>query len=146
MPIPLGQIHFGQIDAKNEVFQQDRMGINVFRNSFQIPPGIDTDQLIIGSKFFISGQKGCGKTALLLHIKEQLESMGAKTSVLLFKSGISEAERQQIATGSNIELIEQNNAFSAQYDYELNWIWYIYRNLIRMIDEKSVIQGLDTLK
>lgn len=141
MSIPVGSVFFGEIDAKNEVFQQTRQGISVFQNSFQVPPGINVDQLISGAKFFITGQKGCGKTALLLHVKDILGKMGAETTILLFKSGISESERQQIASGKDIQLIEQDGVFATQYDYELNWLWYIYRNLLRKINKDSVISG-----
>jgi DNA polymerase III delta prime subunit len=143
MPIQLKDILFGQIDAKNEVFQQDRLGVDVFKNSFQVPPGINIDDLIKGSKFFISGQKGCGKTALLLHLNSTFKDMGADITFLLFKSGISEQERQQIAKGSDYQLVEQDGKFSTAYDYELNWIWYIYRNILRKITKGSVLKGWD---
>ena len=72
MPLTVGEIHFGQIDAKNEVFQQDRQGINVFRNSFQIPPGINVDELIAGSKFFIAGQKAVERPRFFFILKSVL--------------------------------------------------------------------------
>ena len=70
--------------------------------------------------------------------------MGADTTVLLFKSGISEKERQQIASGTDFKLIEQDGAFKTQYDYELNWLWYIYRNVLRKINKSSVLSGWET--
>lgn len=122
MAIPVGQIRFGEIDAKNEVFGQDRHGINVFQNSFQIPPNIDITQIITGSKYFVFGQKGCGKTALLLYTKKKLESTGAVTRTILFKSGITESERRRIATGKGYELVETDDGITVEYDYKINWL------------------------
>lgn len=139
----VGDIRFGEIDAKNEVFGQDRHGSNVFENSFQIPPNVDVSQLISGAKYFVYGQKGCGKTALLLYTKKKLESAGATTRTILFKSGITEAERRRIATGKGFEIIETDDGLTVEYDYKINWLWYIYRNLFRMLTKDKVHQGWD---
>lgn len=137
MPIEVGKIQFGEIDAKNEVFDQNKIGIQVFHNSFEIPPSVDMEKLTSGAKFFIYGQKGCGKTALLLHLKKLLDDSGANTRTILFKSGITEPERQSIASGKGFEIVEQDNIKSIEYDYKINWLWYIYRNLLRMMDPKD---------
>ena len=97
MPIDIGEIEFGEVDAKNEVIEQEKFGSSIFRNGFRIPPGVNTDKLIRGAKCFIYGQKGCGKTSLLLYVRGLLEDQGAKTKTVLFKSGITERERQKIA-------------------------------------------------
>jgi hypothetical protein len=143
MAIPVGQIRFGEIDAKNEVFGQDRHGINVFENSFQIPPNIDIAQILAGSRYFVFGQKGCGKTALLLYTKKNLESSGATTRTILFKSGITEAERRRLATGKGFELVETDDGLTIEYDYKINWLWYIYRNLFRLLTRDHVYDGWD---
>ncbi len=146
MPIPVGSIRFGEIDAKNEVFGQDRHGINVFENSFQIPPNIDLTELLTGSKYFVYGQKGCGKTALLLFAKKKLEATGSTTRTILFKSGITEAERRRIATGKGFELIETDDGLSVEYDYKINWLWYIYRNLFRLVAKRHVYRGWEVVE
>lgn len=137
MVIEVRNIQFGEIDAKNEVFDQNKIGINVFHNSFEIPPGVQIEKLVTGAKFFISGQKGCGKTALLLYLKRRLDDSGASTRTILFKSDITERERQSIASGMGFEIVEQNNIKSVEYDYKINWLWYIYRNILRMLDLNS---------
>lgn len=109
MPIAVGQIKFGEIDAKNEIFDQDRVGIHIFENSFQIPPGIDFEQLLAVSKYYIHGQKGSGKTALLLYLKKKLDGSGATTKTILFKSGITEPERRRIAAGRGFEVVDSTN-------------------------------------
>ena len=130
MSIKVGDIKFGEIDAKNEVFDQDRSGSMVFANSFQIPPGVNLDKLIAGSKYYVYGQKGCGKTALLLFLKKQLDDSGAKTKSILFKSGITEPERRRIAAGRGFDIVDPSQFTSVEYDYKINWLWYIYRNIL----------------
>ena len=70
MPVAVKDLQFGEADAKNEVFQQGRYGSTVFKNAFLVPLRIALDDLLLGARFFISGQKGCGKTALLLHTQQ----------------------------------------------------------------------------
>jgi GTPase SAR1 family protein len=145
MPIEVGKIQFGEIDAKNEVFDQNKIGIQVFHNSFEIPPSVDMEKLTSGAKFFVYGQKGCGKTALLLHLKKLLDDSGATTRTILFKSGITEPERQSIASGKGFEIVEQDNIRSVEYDYKINWLWYIYRNLLRMMNPKDSDENSDII-
>jgi energy-coupling factor transporter ATP-binding protein EcfA2 len=143
MTIQLSDIKFGEIDAKNEEFQQVRYGSAVFANAFQVPPRVDINELLLGAKFFITGQKGCGKTALLLHTRRLLSEQGAKTHTVLFKTGLNENERQQIAAGSGYQVFTTGDNISVQYEYVTNWLWLIYRNLIRLIDLQDVEDGYD---
>lgn len=145
MAIEVNCIDFGEIDAKNEVFSQERSDSHVFHNSFEIPPGVDIKKISVGSKIYIYGQKGCGKTALLLYVKNMLDQSGAKTRTVLFKSGITEKERQFIAQGKGFEFVEKDEIKSIEYDYKINWLWYIYRNAIRLIDPVDIDGNTDTL-
>ena len=144
MPINVGEISFGEIDAKNEA-SVDRIGSTVFENSFQMPPNVDINLLMSGSKYFVYGQKGCGKTALLLYTKKSLEKIGATCRIILFKSGITEAERRRISSGKGFEVIETAGGLSVEYDYKINWLWYIYRNLFRMLQNMRA-RGLGKLE
>lgn len=146
MTLRVGDLKFGEIDAKNEVFQQARYGSEIFSKSFQTPPRVDLDELLMGARFFISGLKGCGKTALLLHTRKRLIDLGASTHTVLFKSGVNEAERQQLASGKGFEIIQTGTGMSIQYDYSVNWLWFIYKNLLRLLDIDSVYDRPDIAK
>lgn len=143
MGIRVGLIKFGETDAKNEVFQQGRYGSTVFRNAFQIPPTIDLDELLQGARFFITGQKGCGKTALLHYLRDRLSEQGANTHIIFFKSGLLEQERQQLATGLNYQIIDTTDTISVQYEYTVSWLWLIMRNLMRLIKDSDIESGHD---
>lgn len=145
MAIPVGQLQFGEADAKNELFQQERYGSTVFRNSFLTPPGVDMDELALGARFFIFGQKGCGKTALLLNVERDLAEAGANTHIVLFKSGMMESERSKLSTGANVEILHTDSGIKVEYEYTVNWLWMIYRNLLRLVRPEDLISDVDTL-
>ncbi len=145
MTISLSQVEFGEIDAKNEVFRQRRSGKSVFFNAFQIPPGISLDGLLSGDRYFILGQKGCGKTALLLYFHKIAQDNGHSTETTLFRSGISEAERQQIVDGSSYRILDTPQGTKVEYDFLFNWLWYIYANFLTRIEKSDVSEGHDIL-
>lgn len=141
----VGKIEFGEIDAKNEVFKQRRAGKSVFRTSFQEPPGIDIQAMLKGESFFVTGQKGCGKTALLLYLQEEASSKGWSTETILFRSGISEQERQHILAGTQFSVIDFREKNKVEYDFLFNWLWVIYASILRRIEPDWVFEGKDIL-
>ena len=142
----VGKIEFGEIDAKNEVFKQRRAGRTNFRSSFETPPGIDIDGLLRGENFFISGQKGCGKTALMLYLQELAMESGWSTETILFRSGISEQERQQILASTDFSVITFDKNNEVEFDFLFNWLWVIYGSILRRINPEWVFEGVDILK
>lgn len=141
----IGYLDFGEIDAKNEVFKQRRAGRSNFRTSFQVPPGIDIQKLLKGESFFISGQKGCGKTALLLYLQEEAIDHNWSTETVLFRSGISEQERQHILAGTQFSVITFQKNEKIEYDFLFNWLWVIYGSIVRRIKPDWVFSGKDVL-
>jgi len=146
MPINVKRIEFGELDARNEVFQQKRADLRIFQNAFLVPPSVDIDRLIDGARYFISGQKGSGKTALIWYLHQLLEDHGGTSSVILFKSNLTEVERQRISQLNYATIFNNQNKIAIQYDYKQNWIWYIIKSFCAIIDESHVIQGKDVFR
>lgn len=142
----VGKISFGEIDAKNEVLKQQRVGKTIFKNSFQNPPGIDIDSLLSGENYYIIGQKGCGKTALLLYLQDLCEERNWSTETIFFRSGVSEPERQEVLAGTPYKMIEVDGQSKVHYDFVFNWLWLIYSNILRRVEESWVLEGSDTLR
>lgn len=142
----VGSIEFGEIDAKNEVFKQNRSGKRIFANSFEIPPNIDIDSLLMGENVFIYGQKGCGKTALLLYLQDKAQQRGWSTDTILFRSGLSETERQEILAGEGFSVVTLTENGTIEYDFLFNWLWLIYSSILRRLDVSWVIEGVDIAK
>ena len=143
--IELAQLQFGEVDARNEVFQQSRQGSRVFFNSFQVPPGVNLELIEAGARFYVIGQKGAGKTALIWYLKELAERRGNKAEVVLFKSDLTEVERQRISTLGDAIVFSDQGKVESLYDYKQNWLWFIIKTLVRMVDEKDVVEGRDVL-
>jgi hypothetical protein len=141
----LSQLQFGEIDARNEVFQQARQNSRVFFNSFQVPPGLSISALEGGARFFVLGQKGTGKTALIWYLRELAVNNGGKGEVVLFKSDLTEVERQRITNLGEAIVFSDQGKIEPLYDYKQNWLWFIIRSLVRMVDDKDVLFGKDLL-
>lgn len=144
--IPISKIRIGQLDARNEVFQQARENVHVFNNSFVVPPRVDINSLIGGSIFFIKGPKGSGKTALLWYLKHLFDQNGHKSQIILFKSDLTEVERQKIILLSDTTIFANQKNVPYEYDYKQNWLWFILRNFAKMIEESDVLEGCDYLQ
>ena len=67
--IPLSKIVFGKTDAFNEL---NTFGQDYFVGSFVSNPKYHVDEFISGSRFFICGKKGTGKSALLKYLEGSL--------------------------------------------------------------------------
>src|ERR1700761_4574854 len=141
MSIPISQIRFGEFDAKNELFQQEREESKVFLNAFQVPPGINLDSLLAGSKYFITGQKGSGKTALIWYLMNRFSDAGGVAKVVLFKSDLTEAERQRLIKFTDTNIFSGQDRITIEYDYKQNWLWFIIRNIVRNIKKDDVVAG-----
>jgi len=141
----ISKVQFGELDARNEVFQQSRNDSMVFFNSYQIPPGVNFDSILSGSKYFITGQKGTGKTALIWYLKHRIEEYKGHAEIVLFKSDLTEAERQHIASLTDTNIFVDQGKISIQYDYKQNWLWFIIRTISKMLEYDDLDFGKESL-
>lgn len=131
--LQLKDLVLGKTDAKNELLETDTKSINRFTDSFLLPDNIIPSDFINGKKFFISGLKGTGKTALLrfIDIKAQKEHL-AKTAFILFKSDFSEDDKTAFSRAANTYIVEDlNNTEISEGDYINVWMWFIHRQVVR---------------
>lgn len=131
--IQLKDLVLGKTDAKNELLETDTRSIARFTDSFLLPENISPKQFFNGQKYFISGLKGTGKTALLRYIglKAQEEHQ-AKTSFILFKSDFSEDDKTAFSRAANTYVVEDlNNTEVSEGDYLNVWMWFIHRQIVR---------------
>ncbi|MGC8165029.1 DEAD/DEAH box helicase family protein, partial [Salmonella enterica] len=87
---------------------------------------INLEDYFNGQKFFITGLKGTGKTALLRYFAIEAErEQRAHTLFILFKSEIREQDRREFDKVANTMMayIDQTDAtdYTDQYDYEDIW-------------------------
>ena len=94
----LKDIFVGNTDAKNELLRGDKKEIESFKSGFLMPDNVEIDHFISGRKFYVTGLKGTGKTALLRYLGICVqEKLKAETDFILFKSDIREEERARCA-------------------------------------------------
>jgi hypothetical protein len=124
----ISDMSLGDIDSKNEILKQRRLGSNVFYDSFLIPLGFKEQYITTGSRYFICGQKGVGKTALLRWIKQTLEK-NSEVLMILFKTGVREEDRQLLSNSMGYELANSvdKKEFVFQQDFKYAWSLYIHR-------------------
>lgn len=145
MGLALGKIQFGEIDAKHEVFTQAREGSYLLLNAFQMPPSVSFQRLLSGAKFFISGAKGSGKTSLMLYLKHIVERDGGRGHIVLFKSRLTDTERQRIAPIADLTAFTDQDKIRFEQDYKANWLWYIISEISRLVDPSDALEGKDEL-
>lgn len=130
----LNKLQLGSIDAKNELLTGSSCELEYFTNSFCLPPNIVLDDFVSGKKYFVTGLKGIGKTALLRYLsiitEKELKSL---TKFVLFKSHIKEQDRKDICHASRAEIIEKNMNDMSDNEYETVWKWFLHSQIVDII-------------
>ncbi|WP_143325927.1 P-loop ATPase, Sll1717 family [Vandammella animalimorsus] len=134
--IKLKDIFLGKTDAKNEVLSNSPEEEKRFLASFVIPPSLMVDKFLSQDKYYITGLKGTGKTALLRYISIKLsENENNHSSFVLFKSEIGEDIRKEFTRAARIQLVDEKSN-SSSYDgddYEAVWRWFIYKKISTLL-------------
>src|ERR1700733_3487952 len=138
----LSQLYVGKTDAKDELLFADDGEKVLFENTFFTPPHIFVEDFLKGSRFYIVGLKGTGKTAFLRFMDIAARRLpDAATSFILFKSQFSEEERKEVAgSDESFEIADDSLApgTKLQDDYELVWRWFFHRKIVSMLFEAAV--------
>lgn len=130
-------IYLGEVDAKNEILKQKRVGSEDFLKSFTTPKKIDIDEFINGQKYFIYGLKGAGKTALLRYMHGKISESGRQSEIILFKSHVSEEDRQGLSRGAGFQILSTDGVPSFSQDFKESWKWMIYQKIAEILCEKN---------
>ncbi len=131
-------ISFGDVDAKNEILKQKRNGDRGFFESYSVPNRISLDDYIKGQKYFVLGLKGTGKTALLRYLHDKLITDGAISELLLFKTHVTEEDRQQLSQGAGYEIVSTGDTPTFVQDFKEAWKWVIYQRISEKLHSSGV--------
>lgn len=134
----LKKLNFGDVDAKNEILKQKRSGERDFFDSFLSPKSIDVDDYLNGSKYFILGLKGTGKTALLRYLHDKVIQSNNISEFILFKSHVTEEDRQNLSTGAGFEIISTENVSKFTQDFKESWKWLIYQKIASKLSSENI--------
>lgn len=132
--MPISQIVFGKTDAFNEL---NTFGQDYFMGSFVSNPKYHIDEFLSGSRYYICGKKGTGKSALLKYLQCCFE---ADTSNLVFpirfKSDIEQVDKDSfelIAAQPESILTEDKYDTASiidQASYVLVWKTFLINQII----------------
>jgi len=136
--LKLKDIPLGSTDAKNELLSSAPDEIDRFMSSFVAPPALTIERFLNRQKYYISGLKGTGKTALLRYISLKLEEeQDSTSSFVLFKSEVDEDLRSNFSRAARVQVVEENSENYDGDDYEAVWRWFIYRKISSVIQEQA---------
>ncbi|MCL2109452.1 MAG: hypothetical protein FWH20_08945 [Oscillospiraceae bacterium] len=130
----LKDLYVMKVDAKQELDNiNSQEGLELYKKSILIPNGINIDSIYDGDVYFLVGEKGAGKTALLIYVALKAEEMfEAERSFIIFKE-FSQEEREDYTKMSHITHYEQEDILP-YYDYEYVWRWIIHNNIAETIE------------
>lgn len=132
--LTLKDIPFGSTDAKNELLSSTPEEVSRFLSSYVTPPSLTVERFLKRQKYYITGLKGTGKTALLRYISLKLESEeDSVSSFVLFKSEVDEDLKKDFARAARVQLVEENSESLEGDDFETVWRWFIYRKIASAI-------------
>lgn len=114
-------------------------------NSFSIPRQVEVSEYVNGQKYFIYGLKGAGKTALLRYIHDTLLKSDRCSEIILFKSHVSEEDRQGLSKGAGFQILSTEGVPSFAQDFKESWKWMIYQKIAEILKEND-FQGADAQK
>lgn len=134
--IPLSRIVFGKTDAFNEL---NTFGEDYFMGSFVSNPKYHIDDFISGSRYYICGKKGTGKSALLKYLQCYFATDSCNLVFpLRFKSDIEQIDKdnfEEIATQSDAESGSADEKYEAhsiadQSSYVPVWKTFLINQII----------------
>lgn len=140
--ITVKEIPVGKPDASDEVVYSS---IEELCERIITPPNFELGNILNGDKFYIVGNKGVGKTAILLYIKQLLEKedTGAVCSMIMFKRDYSNVDKAQLEKIqreliSNLDI--DKNDFLYIHDFLNIWTLILYTKIVN--DNKEHNYGI----
>lgn len=137
--LQLKDLFIGNTDAKNELLNSSKKEISAFREGFLMPDNVVLEHFFSGKRYYITGLKGTGKTALLRYISICVQDqLKASTAFVLFKSDIREEDRSNVVNMA--EVIYRNNSDLNQYkDYERAWLLFLFQRIVKLSIENNIL-------
>ncbi|MDM1549381.1 hypothetical protein HX096_16120 [Empedobacter falsenii] len=136
--LQLKDIFVGKTDAKNEFIENSLDEQTKFIDSYLIPENISIDDFENGNKFYITGLKGTGKTALLRYLELSFNKE-SNSSFILFKSEFSEDDKANFSKAASTFLTEKNENNEIEEDFLNVWEWFLHRHLVKYSLENKTL-------
>lgn len=103
-----------------------------------MPETVTIEDFTNNNVFFVTGMKGTGKTALLRYLELEIKknSPHCTTDFILFKTDITDEERNHFKSASNSFVAEKDSVDNREFTkYTGVWEWFFYRQILRISKE-----------
>lgn len=130
--VKIKDLYAGKPDAKDEINYD---GLEGFINTFVIPDSICIEDLIEKDKFYITGYKGTGKTALLFFLDDYIKQNDPLTcsSFIFFKESFNDYRKNEFEKLSkrimNSISIQEDTLIEVT-DFEYIWRWLFFKRIV----------------
>jgi hypothetical protein len=142
--LQLKDLFVGKTDAKNELTENSTQEKNRFIDSFLIPENINAEEFYTGKRYYITGLKGTGKTALLRYLAISAETkLNAKSSFILFKSEFTEEDKTAFSRAANTFMTIKNEDNEIEEDFVNVWQWFLHRHIVKVSKSNNSLFFLD---
>lgn len=136
--IKIKDLYLGNLDAKHELLTNTDEERERFKQSFLMPENFVIENFYNNNKFYITGLKGTGKTALLRYISIAAEeNKNALTSFILFKSEFKEEDKKGFSKAVNAVFTDRTENATDEDDYVSIWEWFLHRHIVSLIKSKE---------
>lgn len=135
--LQLKDIFVGKTDAKNEFIENSIYEQSKFIDSYLIPENITIENFENGSKYYITGLKGTGKTALLRYLELSFNK-DSNSSFILFKSEFSDEDKANFSKAASTFLTEKNDSSEIEEDYLNIWEWFLHRHVVKYSKDNNI--------
>lgn len=145
----ISEIYAGKPDAGDEIREK---GYEEFAANYIEPSGVNIDGLAsttYGTPFFIMGDKGTGKTALLNFLERYVQAVDASACVsfIYFEKQITQTQRKKfqdisksISTSVSIDGALASEGQNSESDFTYIWKWQLCQKIIA--DDETFNGGL----
>lgn len=131
--LQLKDLFVGKTDAKNELSENSELERERFLDSFLIPENISVNEFYNGKRYYITGLKGTGKTALLRYLAISVEkNYNSKTAFILFKSEFTEEDKTAFSRAANTFMTLKTDDSEYEEDFVNVWQWFLHRFIIKV--------------
>lgn len=138
--LQLKDLFIGKTDAKNELTENSSEERDRFIDSFLIPENINVEEFFKGQRYYITGLKGTGKTALLRYLAILAETrLKAKSAFILFKSEFTEEDKTAFSRAANTYMTVKNEDTESDEDFVNVWQWFLHRHIVKVSRENECL-------
>ena len=135
--LQLKDIFVGKTDAKNEFIENSIDEQSKFIDSYLIPENISIEHFENGSKYYVTGLKGTGKTALLRYLELSFNK-NSKSSFILFKSEFSDEDKANFSKAASTFKKKKNVNTEVDEDFLNIWEWFLHRHIVKYTKENNI--------